>query len=174
MRFKGIVAVLIVFLAFSLLLAGCGKAASRQIGEEATEKALEEATGGQAQVEFGKDGAVEVKTAEGTVSVGSDYEWPEKMPEDIPRLDEGKIVSVIESDPAQGPQTIFVGMENIPATALKAYKEKMEQEDWTIFMSTDTDSDFSAMAVKGKLNVALTFKSDGGGVFSGGLAYSEQ
>ena len=162
-------------LALSLLITGCGKAASDKIAEKATEEALEKATGDQAQVDIGKDGAVEVKTKEGAVSVGgSDYEWPSQLPEDVPRLTEGKIVSIVENNNPQGENSVFIGLDNVTAAALNAYQDKLTAAGWTIALSSNDTGGFSILAAKDQRNIAVNFRSAGDRGFSGGITYSEQ
>ena len=79
--------ILVAAACVALLLAGCG-AAAEKVGEKATEKMIEEQTGGSVDVNTDGDGSVEIETEDGTASFGTGEvpdEWPEflGLPDDL-------------------------------------------------------------------------------------------
>lgn len=169
MRIRGMYLWAVLVLALLLVVTGCGKSS-----EIAAEKALEKAAGENAQVDIKKDGEVEIKTTEGTLNVGGNYEWPDRLPEDVPRLTEGKIISIMESEEEDSKGEVYVGLDNVTVDAYEKYKAELTNSGWTIVASSKEESEFMIMATKGERNLAFIFTKSGDQGFTGGIAYVEK
>lgn len=159
---------LITFLTISMFISGCGK-----VAEKASEKAIEQAVGGNAKVDLDNKGNVEVTTNEGTFKTGSN-EWPGQIPSDVPRFTEGEIISVVESTEEDQGKGIFVGIENASIDAADKYKSELEKAGWTISMSSNTAEAVMFSAQKNNSVVTASFAVSEGKLASGGITYSEQ
>jgi len=138
----------LISIAFCLLLivAGCGGSAD----EEAVEKKIEAATGGEAEVDLSEDAMeIEGKTEEGeyAMSVGEKTEIPKDFPGDVfiykpstpamsMKVPEGHSLTLITSDDR--------------AKVTETYKEKMEADGW---------SEEGSMNMGGQM--MLVYKKDG-------------
>ena len=159
---------LITFLTMSLFISGCGK-----VAEKASEKAIEQATGGNAKVDLDSKGNMEIKTDEGTIKTGSN-EWPKQIPSDVPRFTDGKIMSVVESTDKDQGNGIIVGIEDASIEAAENYKSELEKNGWTISMSSNTAESVMFSAEKNKSVVLVSFAVSEGKLASGGVTYSEE
>ena len=159
---------LITFLTMSLFISGCGK-----VAEKASEKAIEQAIGGNAKVDLDNKGNIEVTTNEGTFKTGSN-EWPGQIPPDVPRFKEGKIISVVESTEGDQGKGIFVGIENVSIDAADKYKSELEKAEWTIIMTSNTAEAVMFSAQKNNSLVTVCFAINEGKLASGGVTYSEE
>lgn len=159
---------LITVLTMSLFISGCGK-----VAEKASEKAIEQAAGGNAKVDLDSKGNMEIKTDEGTIKTGS-TEWPKQIPSDVPRFTDGKIMSVVESTDKDQGNGIFVGIEDASIEAAENYKSELEKNGWTIGMSSNTAESVMFSAEKNKSVVTVSFAISEGKLASGGVTYSEE
>lgn len=110
-------------------LTGCG-AAAEKAAEEATERAVEDATGGSAEVDL-DGGEVQVDTEDGSFSAGS-AEIPEEWPDDVPVLDEIVVVSsLFSADSGAGDITTISGSSALtPEELVDAYRDALP--DWEL------------------------------------------
>ncbi len=164
MKINRNVGILLVFLlALSLIVGGCGQAA-----EKATEKVLEEAIENESgeKVDLDVDNeSVEIKTDQGSLKVGSTYDWPSGMPSDVPEFKYGSIIGVIESNSDAG-KSYTVTLENIEADAFEKYKSALEDNGWTIQYTQQMGTGWSLNAVKGNNGVSVIVSEDTTGVVS--------
>lgn len=161
---------IIAVFSMSLLISGCGMIGDK-VAEKATEKTIENATGGDAKVDLNKD-KVTVTTKDGTMQVGGTSEWPSKIPSDVPKFSYGKITSVMENTTTDG-QSFIVGFEGVAVADLEKYKSDLEGAGWKITMTSKSDDGYLIVAEKAKNSVTASFsKGDKG--FSGGISYVEQ
>ena len=167
MPFRLICLLLTMTMALSLVMAGCGKAS-----EKAAEKAIEDASGGKAQVDLNKD-QIEVKTNEGTFKTGGTYEWPGQIPADVPKFSYGKIIAFTESSTAQG-SSFLMSIEEVKEDASDKYKSDLEGAGWQIVMTNRSADGFIISATKDKQNVVASFSGKSEKGFSGGITYSEE
>ncbi|HCF49744.1 MAG TPA: hypothetical protein DER60_05650 [Syntrophomonas sp.] len=160
---SGWIVLLMLVFAFSALAAGCS-----QIGEKATEKALESASGGEVKVDL-NDGEVQVDSKDGSSSfkTGGDLTWPKSMPADVPQLSGAKISNVSEAKTTEG-QTIMVWYEEIGnVDQINKYKADLESNGWTIAATTNTPEGTYIMAEKTGWALSATFSTeDGNGVIA--------
>jgi hypothetical protein len=84
-------------LVFSLFILSCQRA-SKKTGEKMMEKALENATGGKANVDINGEKTV-IETSAGKMEVDSKANsWPGEIPGDVPEFKFGKVTAVTTSD----------------------------------------------------------------------------
>jgi hypothetical protein len=112
----------------ALLFTSCG-AAAEKVGEKATEKMIEEQTGGKVDVDTDGDGSVEIETDEGTASFGTG-EVPEEWPEMLELPDDLEIQSATTLDGSDGRIVTIVGTTaETPEALLDRYKEALAAWD---------------------------------------------
>lgn len=162
---------LVLVIALSLVITGCGKVAEKA-AEKATEKAIEDSSGGKAKVDLSGD-KLEIKTDEGSFKVGGTYEWPSQIPADVPKFTEGNIVSVMENTTPDG-KSVFVGIENVKIDVFDKYKSELEGSGWSISMTSKSETGFLISAQKEKKNVSISFSGSSDGGYSGGVTYVEE
>lgn len=88
-------AISVLALTLGVSTVGCGKAAEKfaeKATEKVTEKAIEAESGGDANVDIGKDGKVQIDTEDGSLSIGTG-EIPDSWPSDVPLPEDLDIVS---------------------------------------------------------------------------------
>lgn len=111
------------------LLVGCG-AAAEKVSERATEKMVEEQTGGKVDIDTDGDGSVEIETEDGAMSFGTG-EVPAEWPEDIALPDDLEVQSGTTSDSSDGRLVAVVGATGeTPEELLARYEEELA--DWEI------------------------------------------
>lgn len=111
--------------AFSILLVGCGKAAEK-VSEQVTEKVVEEQTGGRVDIDNAGDGSVEIKTEDGTMSLGTG-EVPKEWPDDVALPEDLKVQSGTTTDSSDGRLVALVGLTSeTPEELLARYKEELD------------------------------------------------
>jgi hypothetical protein len=126
-----------------LLMSGCHL--KEKIGESITEKAVEKATGDEADIDI-DDGDISIKGEDGSkvtvdeeeglkvegedgsvVQSGGDYEWPEGQAADyVPKFDGGKITYIMNSDEA-----FMVYVEETKMDDYKDYVKKVTEKGFT-------------------------------------------
>ncbi len=111
------------------LLVGCG-AAAEKVSEKATEKMVEQQTGGNVDIDTDGDGSVEIETEDGSMSFGTG-EVPEEWPDDIDLPDDLEVQSGTTSDSSDGRLVALVGAtDETPEELLARYKDELA--DWEI------------------------------------------
>lgn len=108
----------------ALLLPGC----SKKVEEKVIEKALEQQTGGQADVDL-TDGQVNIKTKDGTASLtsGKNAKIPDDFPSDI-YLYKGAGVKMAVQVP-QGHSVVLTSKDAIQKV-VDTYKKEMKANGW--------------------------------------------
>ena len=164
-----IVGIIILLLLGWLIARGTGF-----LGRQAAEKAIEEASGGKADVNLGNDGSTEVKTDEGTGSTAN--KLPDNWPSDVPAYPNAKIElsgsSNANENRDEGIAVIFITDDSAQKTA-DYFKQELKNQQWTIETTADVggsqvlsakkdDREFglSAMTAEGqtRITVAITKK----------------
>jgi len=158
---------LVTVFSLSIFMTGCQKAA-----EKATEKAIEQSTGGQAKVDLNKD-KVTVTTNEGTTTVGGTNQWPAKMPADVPKFSAGKITSVTENTSADHGLSYYIGVEGAVMADLEKYKGQLESNGWKIESTTTMSDGYMVAASKGEQSLVYSFSKSNEN-FSGAFVYSQK
>lgn len=79
-------------------LAVLGLVACGGSDENSIEQAIEEASGGNADVEIGEDGNIEVSTSDGSYSVGESADVPDNFPSEVPLPDGLNLTGAFSDD----------------------------------------------------------------------------
>jgi hypothetical protein len=138
--------------ALALGVAGCGNAA-----EELTERAIEEGTGG--DVEIDDDGFTFTDEEGNEVAVGDAAEVPENWPDDVP-VPTGSIVS---ASTAGGTTTLLVTVAEEPQPTFDALTNELTGNGWSEQSLTDLGGEYGGVYEKGGRTAVLTVFSDGSG-----------
>jgi hypothetical protein len=163
----GLSLIIISVFILSAFAGGCGK-----VAEKATEKAIEQSSGGQAKVDI-KDDQVTVKTNEGTTTVGGTTQWPSKMPADVPKFTYGKIVGVSETTTTDKGLTEYIVVEGVALGDGAKYASQLESAGWKIESTTTATDAYMVSAVKGEQSLLLSLGKDDSG-FGGAIFYSQK
>jgi len=155
-------------LVFTFLTISCRKA-SEKTGEELMEKALENATGNNAEVDLSSGKAV-IQTGDGEVEIDSNSKsWPSEIPGDVPEFKFGKVKAVTTSI-IDGSKSWNVAFDEVQDGFLDKYEAqlkekgfetmsmKMGEKGGTISAESDKFSVF-LMGGEGNLTVGVTVKN---------------
>jgi hypothetical protein len=100
------------------------------VSEKATEKAIEQQTGGKVDIDTSGDGSVDIETEEGSVSLGGG-EIPDEWPDEIPLPDDLTVQTGAAMDASDGRLVSVVGAtDETPEELLASLKEALA--DWEI------------------------------------------
>jgi hypothetical protein len=121
-------------LAFTLLLSGCG--AGDEIGERLTEEAVEEAAGGDADVDIDEEGLTVTDENGDSTSIGTDL--PEDFPVDDVPLMEGTVLAATAVDGAS--YTVTLEVEGAPEEVHEQALAMLTDAGYT----RDSDSEMNA------------------------------
>lgn len=126
---------IIILLALPILAIGCGKS-DEERAEERAEKAIEEQTGGEADVSI-KDDKISIESQEGSfeISQGTKLEMPKDFPDDVFVLDDPQI-SVSSSNNEL--QSLVYTSKLDEARAVDDYKKEMADKGWESESSIQT------------------------------------
>lgn len=156
MKLKGKYLLVMVLLLFtsSVLISGCAE----KVAEKTTEKIMEEASGGEVDVNVDGD-SVTMKSKDGnaTWTVGDTYEWPESMPADVPEYKDAAINGLTEVDTPT--KSWMVMLTEVPENAGATYKEMLEDDGWNISAYSTMDGTVSIYADKAPLQLWAVFGS---------------
>jgi tRNA/tmRNA/rRNA uracil-C5-methylase (TrmA/RlmC/RlmD family) len=136
-----------------LLLSACGTPTER-----VTERAIENATGGAADVEV-QGGTTRVTTSEGTVTVGT-QELPSDWPKDV-AMYPGSIIQVAGTVTGQGNGALFLTNDS-KENVLKFYQAELVKEGWKIDATADMGTISIISASKEKRTVAIQISASVG------------
>lgn len=136
----------VVVAGVGLALAGCGSAA-----ENLTERAIEEAGGGQVDVEMDEDGgsfSVQGEDGEGSYQVSGDGSMPDDWPEDIP-LPDGQVMGSSSFSDDNGE---FLGLqlrvESSPEETIATVEGGLQDAGWEEQSRFEQDSGVTVQYVK--------------------------
>ncbi|PIY96333.1 MAG: hypothetical protein COY66_04270 [Candidatus Kerfeldbacteria bacterium CG_4_10_14_0_8_um_filter_42_10] len=144
-----------MFLALFLLISGfggCGKKAAEKTAEEATERALESSTGGQADVDI-SDNTVTVNTNAGSYQVGGNVDLPSDFPDDVYVVD-GTITAAITSVENKG-YTVSIETTQSVNDLKTLYEQKLADEGWTVNLTMTYEGGASVGGEKGNRIVSI-------------------
>jgi hypothetical protein len=139
-----------------VVLAGCASAAER-IAEEATERAIESESGGNAEVDIDDDGSVRVRTGDGSFSASADGSMPEDFPA-VPVVD-GKVTaswSTKEGEAESWMVTLEVADAEAAFADAKAGLEDAGYEITSTFEATNSGDFGGGLTAEGEWDVNLT------------------
>lgn len=145
------------FLLCLVWVAGALSSCQKKVEEELMEKAIEQSTGSD----------VELNTGSGRVSIESDGQkieiqqqgatWPDDMPSDVPKFAYGTLKAVTRTQTG-GADAWTVTCEDVPENSIKAYEALLKSrgfETTLTIVTSDTGSGGSLQASKGPVTVFL-------------------
>lgn len=153
---KIVIWILMALLAITLI--GCGTKEKLEVsaGEALAEKIIEDAGGGDVDIDGDK---VVIKGEDGQELTIGEGEWPSSdLAKSIPEFEEGKVVSVMEAD-----GSLFIMVEEISEEDFTAYLEEIKEifTEETYEMSTGSGMMYAAGNGK-DISVMLTYEKDAG------------
>jgi hypothetical protein len=140
----------------SLLLVSCGNPAEKA-AENAAEKAIEQETGGKADVDI-KNGTTRVQTKDGVVTVG-EQQLPADWPKDVP-VYPGAKVQVSGTSNTNGAASMFT-IPGGKADVVSFYKQKLVEEGWVIDVAADMGASSIVSASKDQRTIAVQIAESG-------------
>ena len=142
---------------FALVATSCG-AAAEKLSEEAAERALESASGGDVELDVsgeGDDFTVNVESEDGSFAVGSDVEIPSEL--QIPVPDGGNATTAGTQDGA-----VFVSI----TYPIDRYDELVAfYDDWTSGTGDEWDSSTSTFEMDGQTQRSASWAESGVGSY---------
>lgn len=157
----------------ALLLSACQSASdkiSQKAGELVAEKALEQATGGKADVDI-NNGGVAVKTDKGSIQTGEKISLPEGFPTDV-YVFEGDIkASFVNNDPKG--YTVTIETNKTVAEIKSAYEKKIAEDGWKKTGVMDFGETVSIAGEKDNRTLSIMVSSGSDGKNSIVLSVSE-
>jgi hypothetical protein len=156
-------------LVFSLFTLSCQRA-SQKTGEKMMEKALENATGGKANVDIKGEKTV-IETSAGKMEIdGNANSWPSDIPGDVPEFKFGKIdaVTTSEMDGNKGWNIAYSDLEEgfldkydalLKEKGFETVTMKMGDKGGSI-MAENPKYNLFLMGGEGKISLAVTIKKE--------------
>ena len=138
-----------------LILAGCGK----ETQEAAMEKKIEEATGGDADVDLTDKGiTVKGKTEEGKyeMTAGDEAELPEDFPDDVYIYGPSRTVMTMKVPEGH---SVTLSTKDDKSKVLSAYKKEMTGRGWSEEGSMDMGISSMLMFEKGERATTVTIST---------------
>jgi hypothetical protein len=169
---KRFFAIVMTIVLLAAVFSGCRRVrekAAENAAERIMEKAMEDQSGGKADVDINADdNSVSIKTDEGelTIQSGEDMEWPQDLKGKIPELKGIKIVGMMNQ---MG--SIVVTFEGADMDGYEEYKSQLEADGFTISMDMKY-GEGGGMLNAQKGNQVVVFSVDEEG--NGGLTYTEE
>jgi hypothetical protein len=127
--------------------------------EDMAEKAIEQATGGKAQVDL-QSGSVKVKTDQGEVSWGETAAWPDDLSSDVPKFTYGKITGIVRASEG-GVKHWTLALAEMESDGLTKYINTLKSEGWSIVMDARSAEGGTVVAEKGKFNLTIGYSESG-------------
>ncbi len=155
----------VALVASLFMLSGCSKKdATEKLGETMSERMLERATGGEADVDI--DGQnVSVKTKDGNVQMTSTDQWPSDMFAAVPPFPYGKVERVT-SGVEEGMKKFNVWLRDVPDDASDRYHAELKAAGWESQITMMGEQGGMLNAQKGTLAVQFMHaKHNKAGVF---------
>lgn len=129
-----------------ILVAGLGFAAglignkvSNEIGEELAEQSIENASGGNADVEVDSDGSVDITTDNGSASYGNNVSLPSGWPASVPTPASGTLVtSYSGTESGKTTHSVVYNVSGSANVAAKAYEDQLKSAGFDITISATT------------------------------------
>lgn len=137
---KSVVIVLTVVVGIILvygIVSNVMKATTGKVAENMVENAIEQSTGGQAEVDLdGGTGEMTVETEAGKFTAGKN-EIPENFPQDLPLYPGAEIVQTISGTEAV---SVVLSTGDTVSEAADYYKLKLTENDWTLVSTTTIEN----------------------------------
>ena len=152
---KGKQKTIVIGVVVVIVLAGLGWFMTRS-NERAAEKAIESATGGNADVDV-KNGKVSVKTDEGESVVGQNVSVPSDWPEDVMVYKGVKSTTVVAaSTDKKGSYTVSLTTKDSAETVKNTYDEALANNGWTVSGELAVQGGTLITATKDTRNLSVT------------------
>ncbi|MDZ7798663.1 MAG: hypothetical protein U5L76_03535 [Patescibacteria group bacterium] len=151
---KTIVLSLVLILAGSLVLTGCGE---EKVAEELTEKAIEDSTNGSAGVDVEND-SVTVNTNGSSFSAGESVSLPSGFPSDVHVID-GTVKAATTITEGEV-YSVSVQTDTSVSDVADEYQEELANDGWDINMSLDIEGISSMTAEKDNRTVTVSIGED--------------
>ena len=153
MRRRGFYVLVVLVFTLSLAVVGCGNQ-----GSQAT------ATGNTTV------GQVLVTQTNAGVTASGNFQWPSKMPTDVPQFTYGTITGS-SNDIMTNIQATY---ENVTADAFDKYQSDLKKAGWTISNATQSAYGFEIDAAKAPRGVVAMFVSSKNNGLTGAVTYNDQ
>ncbi|MFH0818585.1 MAG: hypothetical protein V1898_01185 [Patescibacteria group bacterium] len=150
---------LIMLAVLTIIFAGCG--ASEKIAETTAEKAIENATGAEVDID---NSNVNITTADGnTITTGQNISLPDDFPSDVPVYTDKKILAA--STTAENQFALTMSSTDSYNEIDEFYQTELESNGWTI-------ESHNIMAISGNTSIFVA-KKDGRNLSVGIYSYEE-
>jgi len=147
--------VVIFCLALALVVSGCGEKAV----EKAAETAIEQSTGGQADVDIGTN-SIKVNTNEGSLQVGGNISLPSGFPSDVHVID-GTITAATTVTEGEA-YTVSIETSKSVAAAKSEYETELKNDGWNVTLAMTFEGGATLAAEKDNRSVSVSMsESDG-------------
>jgi hypothetical protein len=142
----------VALVASFLMVSGCSKKdANEKLGETMSERMLERATGGVADVDI--DGQnVSIKTKDANVQMTSTDKWPSDMFPSIPQFSYGKVERVT-TGVEEGMKKFNIWLRDVPDDASDQYDAELKAAGWESQITIMSEQGDMLNAQKGTLAV---------------------
>jgi Flp pilus assembly protein TadG len=141
--------ILTLVLVAGLVLSGCTKKAA----ESAAEKAIEDATNGQADVDIGTN-SIKVNTNTGSMQIGGNVVMPDNFPDDVYVID-GTLTYALTTSAGKS-YTITVETNKSVNEVKSLYESKLAASGWTININSMVQGSLGLGAQKSNRTVTIT------------------
>ncbi|MDV7139564.1 hypothetical protein R3X28_11785 [Maribacter sp. TH_r10] len=126
----------------------------KQAAEKTQEKLIEKSIGKDADVDL-DDEKIVIKTDEGTFTTDATAQnWPNDIPSHVPEFTSGKI-EVVNTQEMIGGKSWTILFEDVNQDNIKAYKDNLEEKDFTIKFTTIAGSGIHFAAEKENVSVMV-------------------
>ena len=150
-----IVVIVAVLVAGSLVVKWAVGRAAKKVGEAATEKLLEGATGSDVDIN-GEN--VKVQSGDNSASLNQSKTWPSDMPSVVSKLSGGEIDSVSTLN-ISGNKSWTIAYKSVKESEYTDYTSSLKSDGWTESLSSSTGGESSGMYSKDKYSISITFDS---------------
>lgn len=155
MRKYFIIAICLLLLVTISGFGGCGKKAA----EKTAEKSIEEATGGEADVDV-DEGSIKINTNEGTFEAGEKVSLPSGFPSDVYVID-GDIVGATSTDEEY--YSVSIKASKSVSEVADLYESKLQTDGWTINMKLSFEDSVTLGGEKDNRTVTVGINKDDDG-----------
>lgn len=142
-------------------LALTGFSCGQKTAEKATEAAIEDSTGGQANVNL-NNGSMKVETGEGTLEAGEEVELPADFPSDV-YVAEGSIRSALATEDSN--YSVSIEAQESKSALYDRYISELESAGWNLTLKMSTAEVSSVAGEKDDRIVTVSISESEGKTF---------
>lgn len=134
-------------------------------GKNATERAIERATGGNVDVDYNGNNTATYKTNDGSVSVGENVSLPSSWPSDVSIMRGAKINYAVSSNPSTGSDGagVMYSTTKSASEVIAYYKIELPKQGWTIGNEVTMAGASMLSATKDKRSMSVSVGGDASG-----------